>query len=129
VKSAATITRRSLFGLAALGLAGCRKGPAPATPHLDPDASALATARALERQLIEATTHPVERALHVQHLAALGGSARTIGADPLTDGASLRSRLRSSASVLRGAAAAAVSGAHASVFASIAASHEVMLHD
>jgi hypothetical protein len=127
VKSAATITRRSLLGLAALGLAGCKHRSSASTPRVDPDASALATARAVEIELLLATTDPGEHARHLGHLAALGGTAPTAVATPATT--LPRPLLRTSAKSLREAAVAAVDGTHAALFASIAASHEVMLGD
>ncbi|HVT21119.1 MAG TPA: hypothetical protein VHE57_07010 [Mycobacteriales bacterium] len=126
MKSAVSLTRRSFLGLAALGLAGCKGASPPAARHLDPDASALAAARDAEVALLAATTDPAQREAHVAHLAALGGSAP--GAATAI-GPSARSLLRSSTTSLRAAALTATSGTHAAVFASIAASHEVLARD
>src|SRR5437667_182721 len=74
VRSAATISRRSALGLGLLAVAACKKGSSPSAPRVDPDSSALADARASELAVLAAATDPAERALHTQHLTALGGS-------------------------------------------------------
>lgn len=142
VKSAATISRRSLLGLAALALGACKKGSSASASRAEPDAAALASARATELALIaaydsfldtiqgSAVSHLLaERALHTAHLAALGGSAAGPSPAATSTPAAIPSLLRNSASSLRAAAVAAVDGVHAAVFASTAASHEVMLSE
>ncbi|HVT65359.1 MAG TPA: hypothetical protein VHD81_09405 [Mycobacteriales bacterium] len=129
MKSAATITRRSVLGAGLLAIAACKHPSSPPVPHVDPDAAALAEARAMEVQLLSETTDPAERAAHLQHLAALGGTvpSPTATTTPVTE--PVRVQLRGSADSLRTAAVAASNGMHAAVFASIAASHEVLLGD
>lgn len=134
VKPAGALSRRSLLGLAALGLAACTKGSSPAhqahQEGVDPDASALAAAIASEHALIavsEAAGLTTQLGLHRAHLAAMGGSVITPSATAAPIGTQrIRSLLRSNAAMLRGSAVAAVSGAHAALLSSIAASHEAM---
>jgi hypothetical protein len=121
-----------LLGLAALGLAGCKAGSSASATHTDPDRSALAVARSAEQVLVaacDAAGLTAESAIHAEHLAALGGSVPVPRALNTPAAHAIRALLRDSTDSLRGAALAAVSGAHAAVFASVAASHEVMTHD
>lgn len=142
MKSAVALTRRSLFGLAALGLAGCKAGSSPPAPRVDPDAAALASARAAEADLLArydtqiagATGDTADllssrRAAHAAHLAALGGTpapAPGIGTAAAQPFGTIDRDLRKSSESLRAAALAAVDGKHAALLASVAASHEVM---
>jgi hypothetical protein len=144
VKSAASLTRRSLLGLGALGLAACTKGSSPAAHgadrgSVDPDAGLLASAHGNEQVLVAAYDSAIpsasgaerarltaERALHATHLHALGKPTPLSPSLPPGDVDLL---LRGSTDLLRGAAVEAADGAHAAVFASIAASHEAMLRD
>ncbi|MGN6473027.1 MAG: hypothetical protein ACTHK4_05165 [Mycobacteriales bacterium] len=144
MKSAATISRRSLLGFAALALAACKKGSSASVPHRDPDATALADARASEEailamydaQLAGATGDTADlltarRAAHAEHLTALGGtpsSPPNIGTSTAQPFGQIGRVLQDSATSLRGAAVAAVDGAHAATLASIAASHQAMVH-
>jgi hypothetical protein len=140
VKSAVALSRRSVLGLAALVLTGCRNHSTSSQPRVTADAAALASARASEAGLIAAYDAALpsagrltarlsaERAVHSRHLAALGGRANV---DPAAIGPdrSLRHLLRRSAASLRAAAVGAVDGTQAALLASIGASHEVMARE
>jgi hypothetical protein len=138
VQSRAAISRRTLLGVAVVGIAGCgkHKKPQATTPAAVPDAAALLTARTDETRLLaaydlkirHATPHQrphleVERAIHATHLSALRGTASTPATGPLHP--QLSAALRASAHQLRRLALAATAGSNAALFASIAASHEV----
>lgn len=143
--SAATLSRRSVLGLAALGLAGCKHSSTPSAPRVDPDASALASARAEELALIAAFDGQItgasgdtadalaaSRAVHAAHLTALGGTpppAPTVGTSTAPPFDDIGRELRRSAQSLRGLAVAASAGHNAAILASIAASHEVFARD
>lgn len=124
------MSRRSLLGLAALGLAACKKGSSPPTPRVDPDATALAAARDGELTLIrscEAVGFTADQNIHTAHFKALGGVFPSAPVMPkLLQTDEIQSAVRGSVASLRGAAVAAIDGDHAARFASIAASHEVM---
>jgi hypothetical protein len=141
VKSAVRLSRRSLLGLAALTLAGCKTRSAASSQPADPDAAALRAARASEQMLLgsydaaiasargaAAVRLRTERALHAQHLAALGGGPPI---RPPTAGppAEPGPALRRTAATFRAFAVAAVRGGNAALLASIAASHEAMAHE
>jgi hypothetical protein len=132
VRPAVTITRRTVLAGGLVTLVGCshpQRTPPPAAPA--PDAAALASAIAVEQQLLGAATDPATQATHAAHLTALGGSTPPSASPPAAAGSADATRvmLRASAQSLHGAAVTAVIGRHAAVFASIAASHEVLLGD
>jgi hypothetical protein len=131
------ISRRAILLATVLSVAGCGKHlkPAPTPPAVNPDAAALATAQDIERRLIATYDHlirhasphrrgvlEVARAMHTAHLEALHGTA--VSDPPATVAHHLDAALRSSATTLRTLSLAAVNGADAALFASIAASHE-----
>jgi hypothetical protein len=131
------ISRRAVLLAAVLSVAGCTKHAKPTVPvkPVNPDAAALVTAQDIERQLLASYHHKirhasahqrpvleVERAIHAAHLEALHGRATSGTVASIVP--DLDSALRSSAATLRGLSLAAVEGADASLFASIAASHE-----
>jgi hypothetical protein len=135
VQSGGRLSRRALLGAALLTVAGCRHTSSSARPPAPaPDASALATARTIERQLIAsydariATAAPGEvavlqaaRSLHTVHLQALAGAeGDPTGVVVVTD---LRRTLLQSATTLRRLALTATDGTDAALLASIAASH------
>lgn len=129
MKSAVAFSRRTLLGVSALALAGCKHVSPPSAPRTDPDATALAAARATEVALIAACEGAgllEDVAAHRAHLSALGGRAvaPSPSASPLPSEA--RTLVRSTADPLRNAADIAVDGIHAAILASIAASHAVM---
>jgi hypothetical protein len=131
------ISRRAILLAPVLALAGCGKHrkPVPPAPAVTPDAAALVTAQLIEKRLL-ATYHvkirhasaadrpvlEVALAMHTAHLEALHGSATSGTVAPAAR--HLRAALHSSVTTLRGLSLAAVDGANAAVFASIAASHE-----
>jgi hypothetical protein len=127
MRPAATVTRRTALGLGLLLIAACKHTTASHPPALPPDESALGALLADEASVLAATTDPAEFAIHVQHYVALGGSASGYVAPPSQPVGASRPLLRSSTTLLREAAINAVEGTHAATFASIAASHEVML--
>jgi hypothetical protein len=127
MRAAVTMTRRTALGLGLLVVSACKHKTAPRPPALPPDASALGALTADEMSMLAATTDPAEFAMHVQHYVALGGSATDYPAPPEQSDAAPRPLLKRSAAALRQAAVNAVDGTHAATFASIAASHEVML--
>jgi predicted small lipoprotein YifL len=131
------ISRRAVLLAAVLSVAACGKRPNPVVPPqaVNPDAAAIATAQDIERELLatygdkianasarERPALEVANAVHAAHLAALHGSTSTTSV--ITARTHLRRALKKSAVTLRGLSLAAVDGANAALFASIAASHE-----
>ena len=105
-------------------LAGCRSHRDVAAS--DPDAAAIAAARAGELALLASSAEGTpDHAAHLAHLRALGATPPSPGATP-APAAPPYTDVRSSVAVLQTAAARARAGAIAAVFASIAASHAVL---
>ncbi|HEX3900378.1 MAG TPA: hypothetical protein VHW74_14520 [Mycobacteriales bacterium] len=127
MRPAATVTRRTVLGAGLLLIAGCKHTRASHSATLPPDESALNALLADEASVLAATTDPTQFAMHVQHYVALGGSTTGYAAPPMQPVGAYRRLLGSSTTSLRQAAIDAVDGTHAATFASIAASHEVML--
>ncbi|HVX70563.1 MAG TPA: hypothetical protein VHA79_12835 [Mycobacteriales bacterium] len=132
MKSAAPVlthlSRRSILGLAALGLAGCKAGSSAASGRAEPDAAALVAARSSEAVLVAAcmaTGLAGEAVVHRQHLAALGGTETVPTTLNTPARSAVRALLRDNADKLRSAATGAVDGSTAALLASIAAAHEV----
>jgi hypothetical protein len=128
MRPAATVTRRTVLGLGLLFVSACKHKATARTPALPPDASAIGALGAQEAAVLEATIDPAEFASHVTHYVALGGSAGDYPNPPTQPIGARRPLLRDNVTSLRQAAVNAVDGTHAATFASIAASHEVMLN-
>jgi hypothetical protein len=137
VQSRGVLTRRALLGLVGLSVVACDKHPKRTVqaPVVVPDAAALVTARNLELVLLasydakiahaSAGRRPaleVARAIHLAHLDALHGT--TSSAADIAVVPNVRHELRVSVATLRGLSRAAMDGANAALFASIAASHQ-----
>jgi hypothetical protein len=121
------VTRRTVLAAGLLSIAACKHKTSPRPHARPPDASAVESLAADEVSLLAATTDPTEFAAHVRHYVALGGSPADYLGPPAQPVGAPRPLLRSSVGALRQAAVDAVDGTHAATFASIAASHDVML--
>ena len=93
----------------------------------DPDAAALAAARAGEVALLSSYAEGTpEHSAHLTHLRALGGAPPSPGSTPSTSPSPGYTDVRASVAVLQTAATRARAGATAATLASIAASHAVL---
>jgi hypothetical protein len=119
------LTRRALLGVGVLVLAGCRSHARSSSS--DPDAAALAAARAGELALLATYADGTpEHATHLTHLRALGGTPPSPGSTPTPERPPGYTDVASSVAVLQAAAVHAHDGGTAATFASIAASHTVL---
>jgi hypothetical protein len=121
----APVTRRAALLATAGLLAACTatKGRA----HLDPDAATLTQARATELELLAlyADGDP-DRAVHLAHLSALGGTPPSPPATTPPARAAAAAAVRASVGPLQAAAVAAHRGDTAALLASLAASHAAL---
>src|SRR3954453_23831053 len=119
------LTRRALLGAGVLVLAGCKARAHSSSS--DPDAAALAAARAGEVALLSSYAEGTpEHSAHLTHLRALGGAPPSPGSTPSTSPSPGYTDVRASVAVLQTAATRARAGATAATLASIAASHAVL---
>src|SRR3954469_11626875 len=106
------LTRRALLGAGVLVLAGCKTRAHSSSS--DPDAAALAAARAGEVALLSSYAEGTpEHSAHLTHLRALGGAAPSPGSTPnqTTSTAPAYTEVGASVAVLQTAATRARAGA------------------